>query len=295
MLSSAKRVEHAVAERRRRGESGGVRAHILATGEGWRVVDCICSADASDPAAEEQHEFALIALVSAGAFDYRGAHGGAHLQNGAVLLGNAGAPFRCSHAHGAGDRCIAFQFAPHRLEALWAVHAPRGVPAPFTRSALPANKSGTSLIAEAEALAEGSGRVSAADLALRVATHVLSRLGERAKVPSFRQVRVATALARTIEAEPDADWPLDRLARMAEMDVFALLRCFKKVNGLTPHAFVRQARLRGAARLLRNSDLSIVRVAGEVGFGDLSTFNSAFKLAFGTTPSAYRASSARAG
>ena len=38
---------------------------------------------------------------------------------GSLLLGNPGQSFECLHAHGAGDRCIAFRFSPRlvRLRA----------------------------------------------------------------------------------------------------------------------------------------------------------------------------------
>lgn len=63
----------------------------------------------------------------------------------------------------------------------------------------------------------------------------------------------------------------------------------ERVCGLTPYAFVRQARLREAVRLLLESDFTIARVAAEAGFSDLSTFNHAFKRAFGRSPARFRA------
>ena len=57
-------------------------------------------------------------LVTEGSFQYRTAQGDAVLAPGAVLLGNEGACFECGHEHAAGDRCLAFQFAPEHLEEI---------------------------------------------------------------------------------------------------------------------------------------------------------------------------------
>lgn len=229
-----------------------------------------------------------MALVVAGGFDYHGVHGRAHLQTGAVLLGNAGAAYSCGHTHSVGDRCIAFQFAPDVFEGLWAAHDCGTQRPTFSRSSLPSEKAGVRLITAAEALAEGLSHVPAEDVAAMVAGFVLTRLGGAIAPVSDGHVRRVVEVARAIEVEPDGDWSLARLARMAGMDIFRFIRSFKRANGLTPHAFVRQLRLREAARLLRTSDLTVVRTAAEAGFGDLSTFNAAFKSAFGATPSAYR-------
>ena len=44
-----------------------------------------------------------------------------------------------------------------------------------------------------------------------------------------------------------------------------------------------------AARRLKTSKDSVLAVALDSGFGDLSTFNARFRATFGTTPSKYRA------
>jgi AraC-like DNA-binding protein len=252
------------------------------------VIDAICSSDSSDHAFEERHEGFSMALVVAGAFDYHGAHGRAHLQTGAVLLGNAGAAYCCSHTHSAGDRCIAFQFAPEAFESLWATHGKKGRSPAFGCSFLPAGRTSVGLIAAAEALAEGSPHIQAEELAMMMASFVLSHPEGRVAPLSGRRLQRIVEVARAIEVEPDADWTLRRLAQMAGMDIFGFIRCFKRANGLTPHAFVRQLRLREAARLLRTSDTTVIRAAVDAGFGDLSTFNAAFKSTFGATPTAYR-------
>src|SRR5918993_642020 len=95
-----------------------ITERVLASGPGWRVADVICTAGPADRPFEERHEHASIALVTRGSFQYRTSQGSAVLAPGSLLLGNAGACFECGHEHAAGDRCIAFQFAPDHLDAV---------------------------------------------------------------------------------------------------------------------------------------------------------------------------------
>jgi AraC family transcriptional regulator len=50
------------------------------------------------------------------------------------------------------------------------------------------------------------------------------------------------------------------------------------------------ARLRRTALALASSHRPIIAVALDSGFADLSTFNKTFRVAFGLTPTQYRAS-----
>jgi transcriptional regulator GlxA family with amidase domain len=98
------------------------------------------------------------------------------------------------------------------------------------------------------------------------------------------------ALARAIEADVSGPHSVRTLAALASMSPFHFIRCFKRVVGTTPHAYVRTARLRAAGRLLCDPALPIASVAFEVGFQDLSVFNHAFRQTFGMTPRQLRAS-----
>src|SRR5690349_8776921 len=116
VLSSNEIVARLVNKRRARGERGSATVTTIFQGPGWRLADILCSADASDAAFEEQHDYVSVALVMAGAFSYRSSAGSANLCSGSVLLGSPRTRFSCTHKHGAGDRCIAFQFSPERYE-----------------------------------------------------------------------------------------------------------------------------------------------------------------------------------
>src|SRR5271163_859576 len=91
-------------------------SHLLASGPGWRVRDCICTAGPQDRPFEERHEVVCVAAVTRGTFHYRAAQGRATLAPGALLLGNPGGHFECGHEHGVGDRCLSFDFDPDYFE-----------------------------------------------------------------------------------------------------------------------------------------------------------------------------------
>jgi AraC-like DNA-binding protein len=117
--------------------------------------------------------------------------------------------------------------------------------------------------------------------------HASDRRLNTASPPPRLAQRILDAMRR-IEADPGAPWRLTKLASDAEISVFHFLRSFRRITGLTPYAYVRQVRLREAARLLCDSDLSITQAAAEAGFGDLSTFHKAFKATFGVPPRQFR-------
>ena len=84
----------------------------IAGGEDWSVSEFICAAGPGDRPFEELHEGYTIAAVVKGSFTYRGDSGVALMHPGALLLGNSGKCFECAHEHGAGDRCVSFNFSP---------------------------------------------------------------------------------------------------------------------------------------------------------------------------------------
>src|SRR5215469_5274323 len=101
-----------------RGEPGSARNRLLAVGQGWRVVEVLCTSGPGDLSIEERYWSVAISLVLSGTFSYRSANGSLLMSPGALLLGNAGHTYQCSHEHGEGDRCLSFQFDPALFEDL---------------------------------------------------------------------------------------------------------------------------------------------------------------------------------
>ncbi|MFE6287299.1 AraC family transcriptional regulator [Streptomyces sp. NPDC057877] len=134
------------------------------------------------------------------------------------------------------------------------------------------------------------GNALAADTLLRVAvTRLLRRNGG---TPPRRDVRTAgarnAARAREIlEARMAAPPSLERLAGELGTSPFALLRAFRDVYGMPPHAWLTNARVERARRLLE-AGTSPVEAAAAVGFTDQPHLNRHFSRIVGVPPGAYQ-------
>jgi AraC family transcriptional regulator len=98
-------------------------------------------------------------------------------------------------------------------------------------------------------------------------------------------------LLRAIErlrSDSDADVSLAALATDAGLSRFHFCRAFKESTGLSPHAWLRQYRLKQAMNMLRDTDTSIVSVATELGYASQTAFAAAFRRLTGETPSDWR-------
>ena len=78
------------------------------------------------------------------------------------------------------------------------------------------------------------------------------------------------------------------VAALVEFSESHFMRYFKETMGTSFVDYLREYRLTMAARLLLVSESSILSIAEEVGFDNLSYFNRVFKARYGVTPSKYR-------
>jgi AraC-like DNA-binding protein len=116
---------------------------------------------------------------------------------------------------------------------------------------------------------------------------LVCRHAPRAHEP--RLVRVAPAQLRPVrellESCPERV-SLQQLAERASLSRYQLLRAFRDVYGLPPHAYLIQVRVRRASASLR-SGASIADAALAAGFADQSHLTRCFKRATGVTPGQY--------
>jgi AraC-like DNA-binding protein len=108
--------------------------------------------------------------------------------------------------------------------------------------------------------------------------------------PPNAEARVACAV-RAIDRDPSASLALGHLARQAGLSPYHFLRTFERVTGITPHQYVRRARLREAGMRLVAEPGKVLDLALDSGFGDVSNFNRAFRAEFGMSPIAFRRTS----
>jgi AraC-like DNA-binding protein len=100
--------------------------------------------------------------------------------------------------------------------------------------------------------------------------------------------RIKTILHKNIE---NPLFNLDILARESGLSKFHLIRTFKKNTGISPAKYLGKIKIDLAKHYLLKSKKSVLSIAMDLGFGDLSTFNKAFKKASGISPSSFRQNS----
>lgn len=283
-------LDHALAQRRDHGTPGSASPRIIGAGDGWTVADVICTSGPDDHAFEEQHSRYAIAVVLAGSFQYRSPLGRASMTPGALMLGNSGQCFECDHLHGEGDRCVAFWYAADHFERLAADAGLRSA-RHFTTARLPALRALAPLVTRANCGLSSPRETPWEEISVELAASALrfsaGMPADRRGPPLNAEAHVTRAV-RAIDGDPASGWTLRRLAQAAGLSPYHFLRTFNQVTGVTPHQYVLRTRLRDAAvRLVRESG-SVIDIALDCGFGDVSNFTRAFRVEFGVSPREYR-------
>jgi AraC-like DNA-binding protein len=288
-------LERALARRTQHGDPAGLDARIVARGEGWTVRDVVCTSGPRDRSYEERHSQVSLAIVAAGSFQYRAGNSAKSreiMTPGSVLLGSAGQYFECGHEHGAGDRCLSFQYVPEYFERLTADAGAGSAGSRFRSLRLPPLRALSTLVAQACAsLLGGCGDVAWEELSIRLAVQAARLDSDRAIAPDSVSPAAEARVVRTVrmmERLPDAPQTLGSLAREARLSPFHFIRIFEHVTGVTPYQYIRRARLRDAATRLLLDRSKVLDIAFDSGFGDVSNFNRAFRAEFGVSPRAYR-------
>jgi AraC family transcriptional regulator len=262
-----------------------------------RVREYVCTACIGDPPQAEQFGRSSIAIVQTGVFGIRTGKRTEVLSTGFLLLGNSGQNYEASHEHGAGDRCLVFDFPSGAIEELAASlrKRERDSAQPFAVNVLAPHPEVDALrkLAE-EMIAEGSSAATVEELGLALGAHVLARAGtgtarSPGQLPDSRKARdhIVAAMAH-IEACAFDELRLSDLAGATGLSPFHFLRLFKRETGVTPHRFLLWTRIRRAIDLLRDTRRPITAIAFEVGFGDHSNFVNAFRREVGCSPRQYR-------
>jgi AraC-like DNA-binding protein len=97
--------------------------------------------------------------------------------------------------------------------------------------------------------------------------------------------RVARTIRHVQTAYAD-DCSLARLAGIANVSAWYLVRLFRRTLGTTPHHYVMETRLAAATRLLAQHQ-PVERTAEHCGFSDPKVFSRAFRRRYGASPAAF--------
>ena len=91
-----------------------------------------------------------------------------------------------------------------------------------------------------------------------------------------------------IEAHLEESISVQALAATVGLSMFHFARAFKQSEGVTPHEYLVQCRVRRARDLLAATDLPLSEIALAAGFADQSHCARRFREHIGVTPSSYR-------
>jgi len=250
------------------------------------VVDYRCNATPQDAPFTEQFDAHSISYVRTGSFgcDSRGRR--FELVPGSILIGRTGEEYRCTHDHHlGGDECLSFQLAPELVEQL------NGSDKAWSLGGIPPVPGLTALGELAWVIAQGNGDLGLDEIGLILLkgfVETVSQWPDRDTTSDPRLRKRAANAALWIDENSHHALDLNAMAKEAGLSPFHFLRTFTRTMGVTPHQYLVRSRLRRAARLLVDPDLSVTHVAMDVGFNDLSNFVRTFRRASGMSPSQFR-------
>lgn len=85
----------------------------------------------------------------------------------------------------------------------------------------------------------------------------------------------------------NSDFTVQAFSKELAMSRMQLYRKLKALTNQTPNDFIRTIRLKRAAQLIKQNEMTIAEVTYSVGFNDLQYFRDCFKKQFGANPSKY--------
>lgn len=143
-----------------------------------------------------------------------------------------------------------------------------------------------------EALARHTGSVgivrALSEVLLLLALRRAGELPQQHRLTAlFADAGLARVLARILAA-PFTPCTTEELAETACMSRATFARKFQAAAGCGVQTFIRTLKMSAAAKMLRDSNLAVARVAEETGYQSEAAFNNAFKAQFGVTPAGYR-------
>ena len=107
---------------------------------------------------------------------------------------------------------------------------------------------------------------------------------------SSRHSALVQSALYSIEREFAEDISVQSLAEELDVSVNHLIKVFKSETETTPNAYLRDYRLKQAARLLIATDQPVQEVAAAVGIPDVNYMIKLFRTKYGVTPAVYRKS-----
>ncbi len=264
----------------------------VALGSGYRLELSMGAARSRDLAVALD---ATVVVVLSGAADVRVGESIRPVEAPGLALVDPGTAFRVE-PESDGERLVV-ALAPEALaEAAVRLELGRDGVVLFRRDTAPATVP-VELTARhiAHEVRSPAGSAAALDAAVALFAVDLVRdyghVNRSARLERSRAGLVDRRLRRSVEFMHDnfaRDLPLGEIAAAAYLSDYHFARLFKRITGVTPHAYLAELRMEQARRLLATSDLGVAEIAARVGYQSASHFGKVFRQVVGTTPTAFR-------
>lgn len=102
------------------------------------------------------------------------------------------------------------------------------------------------------------------------------------------QADLAKAVCRYLTDHMDSRVTLEHLSEHFHVSGTGIKNSFKAVYGMSVYAYIRTQKMQAAARLLRETDRSVLDIAGSFGYDNGSKFAKAFRDCCGVSPNEFR-------
>lgn len=102
------------------------------------------------------------------------------------------------------------------------------------------------------------------------------------------QVTLAKEVCQYLTDHMDSKITIQELSGQFNASATLIKSSFRGVYGMSPSAFLRAQKMHSAADLLRNSDRTVLDIAGQFGYDNASKFAKAFRDIIGVSPNEYR-------
>ena len=102
------------------------------------------------------------------------------------------------------------------------------------------------------------------------------------------RVTLAKNLCNYLTEHMDSHVTISELSNIFHVSQTALKNSFKDVYGVSVYTFIRGQKMQAAAILLRQTDSTVLEIAGQYGYDNGSKFAGAFKSVMGMSPNEYR-------
>lgn len=102
------------------------------------------------------------------------------------------------------------------------------------------------------------------------------------------QVGLAKSVCEYLAEHMDSRVTISELADIFHVSQTALKNSFKGVFGVSVYSYIREQKMQAAALMLRQTERSVLEIAGMCGYDNGSKFAGAFRNVMGMTPNEYR-------